>query len=354
MDSRHPMLTEEAGEQYKEELNRWKSWDTFLEAQSSAGFRQSSWYAAFRATCGWDSFGAVLRDRLEIVGGGLVFKRLFGGGKSYYYIPDGPAFRDEDSDAEKEQVFRAILNLLEEKRRKDQHRVSHLCINPRWVELPSFVKSYQFQESEHFYGSPRDIQCIDLSSPESTILAQMKQKCRYSIGVARRHGVSVVEDLSRKGVKDFLSIYTETFIRKHWRGHNSDFFEPLVSLILESKSGSIFFAEYQGVRIATALVVFFGSTATYYHGGSRDIHRNVMAPYLLHFEIMRKAKHLGCRYYDMGGVSPEGEAANSWTGFSIFKRKFGGRELRFVPSLEYVYDPIAYQEWKALRRGISR
>lgn len=354
MDSRHAMLTKEVESRYKEELNSWKSWDNFLRSQSNAGFRQSSWYATFRASCGWDSFGTVLRDRQEIVGGALVFKRLFSGEKSYYYIPDGPVFRDEDSDAEKEQVFRAILNLLEEKRRKDQHGVSHLCINPRWLDVPSFVKSSHFQETEYYYGSPRDIQCIDLGGTEDTILAQMKQKGRYSIGVARRHGVSIVEDVSPQGIKDFLSIYTETYMRKHLRGHDSDFFNPLISATLESNSGSIFFAEYQGVRIATAMVVFFGSTATYYHGGSRDVHRNVMAPYLLHFELMRKAKDLGCRYYDMGGVSPEGEAANSWTGLSIFKRKFGGRELRFVPSLEYVYDPIAYREWKAIRRGMSQ
>ena len=75
-----------------------------------------------------------------------------------------------------------------------------------------------------------------------------------------------------------------------------------------------------------------------------------MAPYLLHFEIMRKAKALGCQTYDLFGVTPENEPSNGWTDFSIFKRKFGGREIHLVPTLEYIYDPVAYEEWRAIER----
>jgi hypothetical protein len=46
-------------------------------------------------------------------------------------------------------------------------------------------------------------------------------------------------------------------------------------------------------------------------------------------------------------VTPQGGPNDGWTDISVFKRKFGGRELRLVPSLEYIYDSTAYQEWKA-------
>jgi lipid II:glycine glycyltransferase (peptidoglycan interpeptide bridge formation enzyme) len=130
----------------------------------------------------------------------------------------------------------------------------------------------------------------------------------------------------------------------------SEYFRTLVPAIAPSGLGSIFFSEFQGRKIASALVVYFGHTAMYYYGGSRAEHRNVMAPYLLHFEIMRKAKALGCRYYDFGGVAPQSTLDNRWTDISIFKRKFGGREVHFVPTLEYIYDPAAYHEWEALKR----
>jgi lipid II:glycine glycyltransferase (peptidoglycan interpeptide bridge formation enzyme) len=343
------MRDEAVGEQHTEELVNWKAWDEFLASRTNAGFKQSSWYTAFRVARGWKHFGTVLRDGETIVGGAMVLKRSFTPEKCYYYIHDGPVLLESDSDAEQEQVFRAIMEFIEGKRQNEQQVVSHLCINPRWEHVPSFLRG--FQESNLYYGSPRDTQCIDLNSSENDILAQMKQNGRYNIGIARRSGVSVVEDVSAQGIDDFLDVYNETVIRKGLQGLDPDYFHTLIPMLSASECGSIFFAEYQGTRLATALVVYFGRTATYYHGGSRTIHRNVKAPDLLQFEIMRKVKALGCQCYDMGGVTPQSEPRNGWTGFSDFKRKFGGRELRLVPTLEYIYDPSAYQEWKAIEEG---
>ena len=119
---------------------------------------------------------------------------------------------------------------------------------------------------------------------------------------------------------------------------------PLLST--ESR-GSLFFAEYQGMRLATALVVYFGRRATYFFGGSLVVHRHVMAPYLLHFDIMCRARALGYEWYDLWGVAPEGAADHSWSDISVFKRKFGGQELALVPTLDHVYDPIAYERYTA-------
>lgn len=338
-----------ADEQQTKELDRWKAWDEFLESKTNTGFRQSSWYTAFRVACNsWEHFGTLLRDGIAIVGGAVVFSRSYSPGKCYYYVPDGPVFLENYSSAEQEQVFRTIMGFIDRKRQKHPQVVSHLCINPRWEHVPDFVG--EFKEARYFYGVPRDSQCIDLTPSESDILAQMKPKGRYNIGLARRHGVSVVEDVSPQGIEDFLQIYEEMNARKNLSGLDPDFFHTLIPIVSSSERGSVFFAEYEGSRLATALVVYCGRTATYYYGGSRAIHRKVMAPYLLQFEIMRKAKSLGCENYDLMGITALGEPSDAWTDISIFKRKFGGREVRFVPTLEYIYDPLAYQEWEALER----
>jgi peptidoglycan pentaglycine glycine transferase (the first glycine) len=336
--------------QNTKELGKWKAWDDFLESEAKSSFVQSAWYTNFRAAyCGWKHFGTVLKDGETIVGGCVVLAKSFTPEKCYYYIPDGPVLLEGDSDAEQEQVFHTVMEFIERKRQNEQQVVSHLCIDPRWERVPSFVRG--FQESSIYYGLPRATQIIDLTPSESDILAQMKQKGRYNVGVARRYGVSVVEDNSPKGIEDFLNIYQETFSRKDIDGNDPDYFHTLIPILSASKRGSVFFAEYQGTRLATALVVYFGLMATYYHGGSRDAHRNVMAPYLLHFEIMRKAKLLGYQSYDLFGVTPQGKPSDGWTNISVFKRKLGGKELIFAPTLEYIYDPIAYQEWKAIEEA---
>src|SRR5262245_6257886 len=223
------MRDEAAAEQHTES-GKWTAWEKFLESRSNTGFRQSSWYAAFRgAYHGWKHFGSVLRDGETVVGGAVVFARSFAPKKSYYYIPDGPVLLESDPDDEQEQVFRTIMESIEEKRQNEQHVISHLCINPRWEHVPGFATG--FQESSHYYGSPRDTLCIDLNASESAILAQMKPKGRYNIGVARRYGVSVVEDVSPQGIQDFLNIYGETFDRKGLHRLDPDYFHTLIPLL---------------------------------------------------------------------------------------------------------------------------
>ncbi|GEO18678.1 peptidoglycan bridge formation glycyltransferase FemA/FemB family protein [Microvirga aerophila] len=175
------MCAEAAVKQHPKELDKRATWDTFIETKTDTGFRQSSWYTALKVARGWEHFGTVLRDKDTIVGGAMVLARSFAPDKRYYYIPDGPVFLEEDSLAEQEQVFRAVMAFIERKRQTEQQVVSHLCINPRWQQVPSFIKG--FQESSHYYGSPRDTLCVALNASEGAILAQMKPKAGTTLAL---------------------------------------------------------------------------------------------------------------------------------------------------------------------------
>jgi len=327
-------------------VDRWKAWDSFVEASPETGFMQSSWWVDFRYTCGFENFGVTLKDGHDFVGGAIVLSYSYAEDHCFYYIQDGPVLPRDPLAAE--QVFRAVLEAIEGHRKIEQHVVSHLRIEPRWLRLPGFVSGFRaVAPLADGYMEARDTRCIDLRASEAAILAQMKPKGRYNIGVARRHAVSVVEDTSAQGLADFQSIYEETATRQGMEAKPPDYFQTLVSLFSPSYRGSLFFAEYQGMRLATALVVYFGPRATYFFGGSRDIHRHVMTPYLLHFEIMRKAKALGHEWYDLWGIAPANEPDHPWWHFSVFKAKFGGVEVHLVPTLDYVYDSAAYDHYRA-------
>jgi lipid II:glycine glycyltransferase (peptidoglycan interpeptide bridge formation enzyme) len=273
----------------------------------------------------------------------MVQKYSFAPESCFYYIQDGPVLPDDESAAG--EVFAAVLAAVEDRRKAEEQAVSHLRIEPRWERLPDFVRGFTTPPSRDVYTEPRNTACVDLRPPEEAILARMKPKGRYNIGVAQKHGVSVIEDSSEQGVADFLGIYVATAARQGIRAKPSDYFQSLVFLLSSLRCGSIFFAEYQGLRLAAAVVVYFGRRATYFFGGSLDCHRHVMAPYLLHFAIMRKARALGHDWYDLWGVAPPDEPEHSWQHISVFKRKFGGREVGLVPTLDYIYDPAAYDRY---------
>lgn len=56
-------------------------------------------------------------------------------------------------------------------------------------------------------------------------------------------------------------------------------------------------------------------------------------PYSLMWETIRMAKDSGCREFDLDGVYDERyRAPAAWKGLSIFKKKFGGRDVEMVGS----------------------
>ena len=323
------------------------AWDRFLQAsRPDIGFKQSSWWAEFLAADGWGHFGVILKEAGVILGGARVLTYSFEPRTRFYYVPDGPVLPEGEADAEP--VLQAVFEYVERKRREDPLVVSHLQLEPRWEKRPALTRGWR--EARTWF-EPRSTLCVDLNLSEPALLAQMKPKGRYNIGVARRQGVTVVEDASVRGVDDFLAIYTETFARHGLDPKSSRHFHDLGGLLFGSDRGSLLFAEYRGARLATAWMVYFGNRATYLYGGSRLQHRNVMAPYLLHFESMRRAKARGHEWYDFYGIAPENEPDHRWAKFSAFKRKFGGQELRFVPSLDYIYDVDAYEAYRRWRRS---
>src|SRR5438876_4336520 len=278
--SPHPPLVAKASESVSSlapATDRWLAWDAFLEATPDTGFMQSSWWADFRVGHEIEHFAVILKDGNGILGGALVMKYSYTSRRCFYYIPEGPALPGDESMAG--EVFEAILEAIDERRKTEKQIVSHLRIEPRWERLPGFVRGFRTVPAlKDYYMEPRNTVCIDLLPSEEAILARMKPKARYNIGVARRHGVSVVEDASDQGLADFLSIYADTARRQGLAAKQPDYFQALVSILSSRQRGSMFFAQYRGQRLAAALVLYFGRRVTYFFGGSLASERQVMAP----------------------------------------------------------------------------
>jgi len=328
-------------------MDRWSAWDSFLEATPDAGFMQSSWWADFRAVTGFEHFGAVLKSEGVILGGAMVLRLSHDSGSCFYYIQDGPVLPRNDEVAG--EIFEATLAVIDEHRKADPQTVSHLRIEPRWPSRPEFVSGFQIAPND-IYVEPRRSLWIDLRPSEEEILAQMKPKGRYNIRVAQKHGVSIVEDASEQGLADFIGLYRETASRQDFEAKPPGYFRTLVQLLTSLRRGSIVFAEHQGTRLAGALVVYFGRRATYFFGGSLRTHRYLMAPYLLHFEIMRRCKAMGHEWYDLWGIAPENDPDHPWQNITSFKRKLGGVDVDLLPTLDYVDDAAAYDRYLAGER----
>jgi lipid II:glycine glycyltransferase (peptidoglycan interpeptide bridge formation enzyme) len=188
----------------------------------------------------------------------------------------------------------------------------------------------------HAHYQPEVTLMIDLKQSEDEILSQMKQKGRYNIKLAKKKGVKISES---NDASEFYKILKQTWQRDKFKGHNKEYYQKMLDMLDEAK---LYYAEYEGEIIAGIIVTFYKDTATYYYGASSNKHRNVMAPYLLQWHAIRRARSKGCKYYDLLGIAPEGAKNHPWQGVSAFKRKFGGKIIEYEHAKERIYRPFWY------------
>ena len=73
-----------------------------------------------------------------------------------------------------------------------------------------------------------------------------------------------------------------------------------------------------------------------------------MAPYFLHWQIMRQAAVGGFAYYDWYGIDER-----KWPGVTRFKLGFGGELIEYPGAFDYPLQPRLYKLYK-LARNLRR
>lgn len=209
---------------------------------------------------------------------------------------------------------------------------------------------------------PPATRLIDLRQTEEEILAQMKQKGRYNIRVAEKHGVRVEQS---KDIDAFARLAAETARRDGFTAPPATRYRKFLS----SLPGAFLLLAYapnpnpnpNPIPIAGLLGTQWNGTAIYYYGASDYTHRALMAPYLLQWETMKCCKTQGCHTYDLLGItrpiheqsSPSsggggaclsgrqgrGEEENNWAGISRFKEQFGGTVMEYPQEQQIVLKP---------------
>ena len=222
---------------------------------------------------------------------------------------------------------------------------------------------------------PPDTVVVDLSPPALDILAAMKPKWRYNIGLAEKRGVSVspaVEDLdasSEAGAsweagdgaapRDFGLFYglmRETAGRDGIAVHGAEYYRALFEACACAGAGDsgavplrlrLYVARHEGDCLAAVVILFRGKQATYLYGASSNAKRNLMAPYALQWRAMLDAKAAGCDSYDLFGIPPDENPAHPMAGLYRFKTGFGGSARRRPGSWDYPCRPALYALFRA-------
>lgn len=222
----------------------------------------------------------------------------------------------------------------------DQEQSIFLKIDiARELRIPA---NYEYIKADSF--QPQKTAIVDLRKSEEELLGRMHEKTRYNIKLAERRGV-------RTGITDnfatFWSLLEETARRDGFYTQERGYYKNLFIAASKNFSDKLFFAEYQGKILAAAMVNFYkpSATATYLHGASTRECKEVMAPHLLHWHIIKEAKKRGFDYYDFWGIDEK-----KWPGLTRFKFGFGGEAIAYPPTIDIIYRPVWYKIYRLIKR----
>ena len=108
-------------------------------------------------------------------------------------------------------------------------------------------------------------------------------------------------------------------------------------------------------NLAASLIIFSKSSGFYHQGAS--IHTKYPAAYLLQWHAILEAKRRGCKYYSFHGIHDPGRTPKSWNGLSLFKHGFGGFQVDYLYTQDFIISPmyaLSYlsDRYLNLRRGV--
>ena len=278
--------------------------------------------------------------------------------KKYYIAPYGPTLKPQYAHAA---VFKVIKKELKDFFRNKNAAFVRLDFMPA-LNKKSILQARKVFMPGHYssvHGAcfqPRREWFLPIEDTEENILKAMHQKTRYNIRLAERKGVSVeivTKNLSQY-LEDFYTVQSITAKRNGFELHEKEYYASVLASVDKENAekkvvrGYLAIARFQGEILTVNFVINYGDIAMFAFGGSTNEHRNLMPSYSAHWEGARFAKSIGLKYYNFGGYFDENgpkvkpATLKKRSGFSIFKRKFGGFVLEHSPFFDIVINPLWY------------
>lgn len=189
---------------------------------------------------------------------------------------------------------------------------------------------------------------LDLKKTEEKLMEKMNGKTRYNVRLAQKRGVKVVLDNSENSFKWFLKLlFEKTVKRQGFYAHTPDYFKKLWQALSPSGMAQLLRAEYKGKTLAVFIVFKFNGVIYYPYGASTREYKELMAPNLVMWEMIKLGKKLNCAKLDMwGSLGPKPNKKDDWYGFHRFKQGYGGDLIEFLGSYDLVLNQRAYKIYR--------
>lgn len=261
--------------------------------------------------------------------------------KSYLYIPHGPEIFFEDIKGGIKNELSNFFKYLKDLARSE--KAIFVKIEPLSDMVMELLYRRGIRRSSKQVQPYRTV-VIDLDLPEEHLLGRMHQKTRYNINLSEKKDLRFYES---SDVGTFWKLLKQTSEQDQFGTHPKEYYEKMLKFFVGGggMKAKLFFVSYDKKPIAGEIAMLYGDTMYYLHGAMDRDHKNLMAPYFMHWEIMKWAKTQGLHNYDFWGID-----ANKWPGVTRFKLGWGGNTVEYPGSFDIPVSRIWYWAYSLARK----
>jgi len=361
-------------------LTNKSEWNAFYNRVGSPSFHHSWEWGEFQKLCHNDIQRLGLYDDNYLLAIALIVKVRSKRGK-YLFIPHGPLF-DTPHDQLTQKIPSQKLKSIGAQLAEFHRYLTDMARQQGFWFIR--IASPMVRDDDHanlflalgyrtapIYVHAETMWVIDLEQSESDILAHMRKNTRYAIRRADRERISVTLSDSLDGLSQFLDLYHITADREQFTPYSDAYIKHEFEAFHSAGNAAIFnsgfsnspkdaippeFALEGASRNLAASLIIFSKSSGFYHQGA-SIHTKYPAAYLLQWHAILEAKRRGCKYYSFHGIHDPGRTPKSWDGLSLFKHGFGGFQVDYLYTQDFIISPMyvlsylsdRYLNW---RRGV--
>jgi len=311
-----------------------KIWNDFVTEHGprSGSFLHSWEWCEFQ---GGQTIGMYQNNKLEAVA--HLIENGLPAGKKYLYCPRGPV-------SSALWYVGDLVEALAEYSREQE--VMFIRFDPP-AEGTGRLSGRGFKKTATV--QPKQTLQLDLSKGADRLLAEMHHKTRYNIRLSAKKDITI--EVVDPGQFDRVwPVFEQTAQRDKFRLHGQEYYQRMLLCGTDTREGvnvRSVVTRYKDEIIAATIMIDFAGVRTYLHGASSNKHRNLMAPYAIHWHEIQDAIKQGYRYYDLWGVSDTNPA---WKGITRFKRGFGGKEINYPGTYDLPLKKTEYFLYQLVRR----
>lgn len=309
-----------------------EEWDRELLALHGHVLQSSGWLQVQRALgheiCwargeGWQWAGAIRHG---------AFPR-------YLYVPYGPAGSGRTNDALSDIVRAAAASGLDFARVEPTGNDALAALGVAHARAARPVQ-------------PRCTWVLDLTADEDVLRAGLESGHRSRINAAARRGIAVRSSDDPDQVDIFLGLQRRAAGRSGFAGQSTAYHRTLANVLMPRGMARLYVAEAGGSPVSASICFDFGGTRYYaFSASDPERGRKLGAGPPLLWAMILDARARGAVTFDFWGVLCTDEPGHAWTGFSRFKRAFGGRMLQRSGTWEIPVRRLRYRAFTVLKRS---